>query len=84
MARRRRVSAVDEAAALVEGAGVSRGFVAPQECISATAVRTKFEQHAQQAKRIAAETKAVMDHVLDESEKQMFVRLAREGGCLAP
>ncbi|KAG8239158.1 hypothetical protein J437_LFUL018364, partial [Ladona fulva] len=41
-----------------------------EECISKSAVKTKFDQHSQRGKLIASETKAVMDAIYERALKR--------------
>uniref|UniRef100_A0A6Q2ZDI6 Dynamin-type G domain-containing protein n=1 Tax=Esox lucius TaxID=8010 RepID=A0A6Q2ZDI6_ESOLU len=47
-------------------------YVASQECISQSAVKTKFEQHTIRAKQITATVKAIMDAInIEAAEKRV-------------
>lgn len=45
-----------------------------QECISQTAVRTKFEQHAKQGRQIVDYTQEILSQVLEAATKKRLAR----------
>lgn len=46
-------------------------FAASQECISQSAVKTKFEQHTIRAKQITEKVKSIMDDInIEAAEKR--------------
>ncbi|XP_012270307.1 transmembrane GTPase Marf [Orussus abietinus] len=46
-----------------------------EECISKSAVKTKFEQHSQRGKHIATEIRQALDEILDRTQKMRCERL---------
>lgn len=51
-----------------------------EECISKSAVKTKFEQHSQRGKHIATEIRQTLDEILDRTQKMRseYVRMKKD------